>query len=81
MVSKYMALPEEKRAGLRQKAKDRYHGPNGDRQRAVQYLKCLQCSLIKNCRAATLERHGIEVIDGEYRFKATSSSGNLVQGS
>ena len=70
MVSKYMSLPEEKRVGLRLKAKGRHNGPNGDRQRAVKYPKCLQCSLMKICRAATLERHGIEFIDGEYRFES-----------
>ena len=68
-MAKYMELPEEKRAELRQKATDRYYLRTGDRQRALQYLKCLRCSLIKNTRASTLERHGIEFVDGEYRFK------------
>ncbi len=69
MLSKYMSLPEEKREPLGLKAKARYHGPNGDRQRAVQYLKCLRCSLIQDYRAGTLERHGIEYADGGYRFR------------
>ena len=70
-MASYMDLPEEKKAVLRQKAKERYHGSSGERQRALQYLKCLRCSLIKNSRASTLERHGIEFVDGEYRFKET----------
>ena len=63
-----MKLPEAKRAMLRQKAKERYNGPSGERQRALQYLKCLNWSLIKNSRLDTLERHGIELVDGVYRF-------------
>ena len=64
-----MSLPEEKRDILRQKARARYHGYSGERQRAGQYLKCLRCHLIKNSRPSTLERHGIEYSDGESRFK------------
>ena len=69
MATSYMNLPEEKRAKLGLKAKERYRGPTGERQRALQYLKCLRCPLIKNSRPSTLERHGIEFVDGKYRFK------------
>lgn len=69
MISCHMNLSEEQRATLRRKAKERYDGPSGERQRALQYLKCLNCSLIKNCRPSTLERHNIEFMDGMYRFK------------
>ncbi len=60
-----MALPEEKRSELRDKARARYRGSAGDRQRALQYLKCLNCNLIKNPGSA-LERHGIVFENGEY---------------
>ena len=64
-----MNMSEEKREKPKEKARKRYHGPAGERQRAVQYLKCLRCSLIQNFRPSTLERHGIEFADGEYHFK------------
>ena len=63
--TRYMALSEEKRSELREKARTRYRGSAGERQRALQYLKCLQCNLIKNPGRA-LERHGIVYENGGY---------------
>ncbi len=66
-----MALSEEKRSELREKARARYRGSAGERQRALQYLKCLNCNLIKTPGGA-LERHGIVFANGEYVLRAAA---------
>lgn len=70
-LTRYMALTEEKRSELREKARIRYRGSAGERQRALQYFKCLQCNLIKNPGNA-LQRHGIVYENGEYVLRSAA---------
>ncbi len=69
--SRCMALPEGERMGLREKARARYRGSAGERQRVLQYLKCLKCNRIKDPGDA-LERHGIEFVNVEYTVRSAA---------